>query len=303
MSISIRPYRDPEDYDLVDRFLIDSYEPGDQLHTWLQPRWEYMHSLEFVDDIELTSIGIAEDHDGSVLGVVHPEHTQAFGYCQVHRNDVKPLLAKWMDTHFGGRSETFGGDVVGCYVDDTDVELRQAFVELGYDRSEFGEEHARMRLDTELRVPELPEGFRLQTLAEDNDLARVNRVLWRGFNHEGSPPDELVANRARAQRTPNYRRDLNVVAVAPNGDYASYAGIWFVPENRVAYVEPVATDPTYRRMGLGTVTVLEVIRRARRLGAEVAWVGSDQRFYLEMGFEIVARSSLWYRRLVAVDTD
>lgn len=296
MTVSIRPYRGPDDYELVDRFLIDAYEPGDRLRTWLEPRWEYMHSLEFIDDVDLAGIGIAEE-ESRVVGVVHPEHTQAFGYCQVHRSDVKPLLAGWADTHFGGWSTTFGSAVVGCYIDDSDEELIQAFARLGYLRSEFGEEHARMRLGSEPHVPALPEGFRLQSLAEDNDLAKVNGVLWRGFNHEGPPPEALVPMRARAQRTPNYRRDLNVVVVAPDGSYASYAGIWYVPENRVAYVEPVATDPSYRRMGLGKAAVLETIRRARRLGAEVAWVGSDQRFYLEMGFEIVARSSLWYRRL------
>lgn len=296
-TATIRRYRVPDDYALVDRFLIDTYESGDQLRTWLQPRWEYMHSLEFIDDIDLTTVGIVEDESGAVVGVVHPEHTQAFCYCQVRRGDVKPLLVEWADTHFGGWSETFGKEVIGCFVDEADAELQDAFSERGYVESEFREDHARMLLDAERVEPALPDGFRLQSLADENDLVKVNRVLWRGFNHEGPPPDDVVPSRARAQRTPNYRRDLNIVVVAPDGDYASYAGIWFVPENKVAYVEPVATDPTYRRLGLGTAAVMEAIRRARNLGAEVAWVGSDQQFYLDMGFEIVARSTLWYRNL------
>jgi len=296
MTISIRPYGRQADYDLVDRFLIDSYEPGDHLRTWLQPRWEYMHSLEFIDEIDFETIGIAEE-DGRVVGVVHPEHHPAFGYCQVTRSDVKPLLVEWADTHFGGRSETFGGAVAGCYVDDADMELQGLFAARGYVKSDHGEAHARVRLDDPIPGAELPEGFRLQSLAEENDLTKVNRVLWRGFNHEGPPPGELVAVRARAQRTPNYRKDLNVVAGGPDGGYAAYAGVWYVPENRVAYVEPVATDPDYRRLGLGTAVVLEVVRRARDLGATVAWVGSDQRFYMEMGFEIVAHSTLWWRSL------
>ena len=302
MTISMRSYRVPDDYVLVERFLIDSYEPGDRLRMWLQPRWEYMHSLEFIDDIDLGGIGIAEDENGDVVGVVHPEHSQAFCYCQVRRSDVKPLLVEWADTHFGGWSETLGDQVIGCFVDDTDRELQDVFADWGYVVSGLGEDHARMRLDVDVPTAALPDGFRLQSLADDNDLAKVNRVLWRGFNHEGPPPDELVSMRARAQQTPNYRWDLNVVVVAPDGSYVSYAGIWFVPENRVAYVEPVATDPSYRLMGLGTAAVVEAIRRTKSLGASVAWVGSDQRFYLDMGFEIVGRSSLWYRQLGSSDS-
>lgn len=44
------------------------------------------------------------------------------------------------------------------------------------------------------------------------------------------------------------------------------------------YVEPVATDPDYRRMDLGKAAVLEGIRRCGELGAEVAYVGSVKDF-------------------------
>ena len=65
----------------------------------------------------------------------------------------------------------------------------------------------------------------------------------------------------------------------------SYAGIWYVPENGFAYVEPVATDPDYRRKGLGAAAVLESLRRVQTEGAQIAWVGSDQEFYQAIGFE------------------
>lgn len=96
---------------------------------------------------------------------------------------------------------------------------------------------------------------------------------------------------------PNFRKDLTVIAVAPNGDYASFAGMWQVADRPVAYVEPVATDPTYRRMGLGRAAVLESIRRVAAGGAREVWVGSDQEFYLAMGFEIETRTRLWVKTL------
>jgi predicted N-acetyltransferase YhbS len=50
---------------------------------------------------------------------------------------------------------------------------------------------------------------------------------------------------------------------------------------------PVATDPQYRRMGLGRAAVLEGVRRCAALGARRAYVGSDQAFYQALGFRKV----------------
>jgi predicted N-acetyltransferase YhbS len=119
--------------------------------------------------------------------------------------------------------------------------------------------------------------------------------LWRGFDHPGPPPEEEIEGRKYAQEAPNFRHDLTIVAVAPNGDYVSFCGIWYVPENKLTYVEPVATDPDYRRMGLGTAVVLEGIRRTVPLGSEVAWVGSDQAFYEAIGFTQSYQADAWIK--------
>jgi len=298
VSTSVRAYEIPNDYDLVDRFLVEVYDPDDRLVTWLQPRWEYMHSHPYVENVDLERIGIAVDVDGAVVGVVHPEHSPAFSYFEVRpgHSDVKAMLVDWAEAHLGGWSRSLERDVLGFYVDDTDIELQAILTDRGYATfSDRGEYHARRHLNVALPEITIRAEFRLQSLDDENDLGRINRVLWRGFGHDGPAPEEGIASRARAQQTPNYRKDLNIVVAAPDGSYAAYAGIWYVPENKVAYVEPVATDPEFRRMGVGRAAVFEALRRTRELGAEVAWVGSDQEFYLDMGFEVVAHSTLWYR--------
>jgi len=35
----------------------------------------------------------------------------------------------------------------------------------------------------------LPEGFRIVSMAEECDPRKYNRVLWRGFDHPGEPPE------------------------------------------------------------------------------------------------------------------
>ena len=93
--------------------------------------------------------------------------------------------------------------------------------------------------------------------------------------------------------TPKARRDLKIAVEASDGSFVSFCGMFYEPTGQFAYVEPVATDPDYRRMGLGKAAVLEGIRRCGAEGATVAYVGSDQPFYLAMGFEVLFNVRCW----------
>jgi len=99
------------------------------------------------------------------------------------------------------------------------------------------------------------------------------------------------------QSAPNYKRNLNIVVVAPDGNYVSYCGMWYDEINKIGYVEPVATDPDYRKMGLGKAAVLEGVRRCKELGANKVYVVSNQQFYLNIGFEIIYKIEAWLKYL------
>ena len=73
---------------------------------------------------------------------------------------------------------------------------------------------------------------------------------------------------------------------------------FYEEKNQFAYVEPVAIDPDYRRLGLGKVAVLEGIQRCAELGAKEAFVGSDQLFYQAIGFQKVYNSECWVNILI-----
>ncbi len=120
-------------------------------------------------------------------------------------------------------------------------------------------------------------------------------ALWRGFNHPGEPPPDGIEGRRKVQSGPHFRHDLAIVVQAPDGAFVAYSGLWFDPVNRLGYVEPVATDPDYRRLGLGTAAVLEGIRRCGELEATAAYIGSNRPFYLAMGFKVLYTSNCWVR--------
>jgi hypothetical protein len=102
---------------------------------------------------------------------------------------------------------------------------------------------------------------------DENDLKKINDCLWFGFDHGPEPdPDNDIDDRMLMQSAPNFRKDLTTVIKAPNDEYACFAGMWIDNQNNYAYLEPLATVPKYRRMGLAAVAVVEGMKKTKKLG-------------------------------------
>jgi GNAT superfamily N-acetyltransferase len=199
-----------------------------------------------------------------------------------------------------GVSHKDGRSYLCAYVNDDDLDFLALVRMRGYERDPDGTRPLyRFDIPDPFQGLPLADGFRLTSLAVEPDWARVHRALWRGFNHAGEPPmsDEECESRRRMFDTPKARRDLKIAVAAPSGEFVAFCGMFYEPTHRFAYIEPVATDPTYRRLGLGRAAVLEGIRRCTALGATVAYVGSDQPFYQALGFRKVHNSDCWVKYL------
>ena len=65
-----------------------------------------------------------------------------------------------------------------------------------------------------------------------------------------------------------------------------------VPENRLAYLEPLCTMPQYRRKGLAAAALAELQRRTAIKGA-VFLTGGSNPFYQSIGFEPAYTDEIW----------
>ncbi|MDX1935008.1 MAG: GNAT family N-acetyltransferase [Capsulimonadales bacterium] len=282
------------DYTAVSDFLVTLYEPENRDGNWFQPIWEYAYTHPGFDEESVDRIGIWED-DGRIVAVVSYELRRGEAFFNCHRN------YRWLEAEMLKHAEEYltaelpDGDLrLDVFIHDSDRAFTQYVSAKDYVRVPAAwRPMARWFIPDPFPSITLPEGFRLQSLAEDNDLRKMDRVLYRGFDHPGEPPEEGVIDRQRMQSGPNYRQDLAVVVVAPNGEFASFCGMWYDPVNRLAYVEPVATDPDYRRRGLGSAAVREGVRRCNLLGATVAYVGSTQPIYNAVGFRELHALHCW----------
>jgi GNAT superfamily N-acetyltransferase len=297
MTISSRPYRHETDFNRVGDFLVEHYQSGNRDGNWLQPAWEYMHSHSSLDRSTLDRIRIWED-DEVMVAIAHYESTPGEAFFQVHPNyeHLKPEMLDYAERSLKGTCKD-GELLLRVYINDFDKESIDLMPLRGYRKEP---EYNRPMLEFSIPDPfpeiKLPVGYRLISLQEDNDLHKINRVLWRGFNHAGEAPEEDIPERAYAQATANFRKDLTTVVKAPDGSFISYCGVWLDPGMRYCYIEPVATDPDHRRMGLGKAAVLEGIRHCALMGIPTAYVWNELEIYTAIGFKMLHTSQCWVKR-------
>ena len=294
MQATVRHYDHSADYEKISRLLVRTYRTAGGHINWLQPRWEYMHYHPLIRGIDRSAIGVWEA-DGEVVGVVHPEHSMGTAYFEIDPEYGAPKgeMLRYAEEHLGTSED--GVRRLRVYINDEDDDFRKLASQMGYVKGDEREPMSHFPIPAPFPAAPLPAGFRLKSLAEDNDLRKLGRALWRGFNHGDEPPDDDIEDRKFMQSAPNYRKDLNIVVEAPDGNFVSYCGMWYEPVHAIAYVEPVATDPDYRRMGLATAAVLEGIRRCGEQGATLACVGTTKPLYLSLGFRQAYSNSVWQR--------
>jgi GNAT superfamily N-acetyltransferase len=293
MSVRFRNYTKQagitEDYHKVRAFFI---KLGYAEFTYT--RWDWMTTHGCLDRSAVGRIGIWEN-DGEIVGIATFDCQPGEAFCLT----LKEYAFLKKDMLLYAKDNLTKDGKFGVMIADKDTIFQDIAAELGFIPTVQKENDAIFYLDKTSTAYDLPEGFRITSMKETYDLYQYRRVLWKGFNHELNGEGELQYSKETEQDSieemirPNVDLDLKVAVVAPDGNFAAYCGMWYDPEAGYAIIEPVATDPDYRRMGLGKAAVLEGIRRVGGLGAKTALVGSSQQFYYSIGLRPYATATLW----------
>lgn len=297
MSIQFRNYTSKagitEDYHKVRDFFV---KLGYAEFTYT--RWDWMATHGYLERSAVGKIGLWEDGK-QIVGVATFDCQLDIAYCLALPQYA--FLKKEMLLYAQANLSKDGN--FGVVIADNDFIFQDISANLGFVATPEKENDAIFYLDKTSTAYELPEGFHLTTIKETFDAYQYMRVLWKGFNHELDGEgefkfsEELDLSFKEEMLRPNVDLNLKVAAVAPDGNFASYCGMWYDAEAGYAVIEPVATDPDYRKMGLGKAVVLEGIRRAGELGAKTAIVGSSQQFYYSIGLRPFRTSTIWRKRI------
>ncbi len=140
----------------------------------------------------------------------------------------------------------------------------------------------------------LPEGFHFAK--QPLDVAKCSECCWKGFDHEESegPWDGDTEYTGALLTAPHQTAHLDVAIENEAGEYVCYAGMWWTPENHLAYMEPLCTVPAYRKKGLAAAALSEMYRRMKAIGA-THMTGGTNPFYTKIGYQPAVEWTYWER--------
>jgi ribosomal protein S18 acetylase RimI-like enzyme len=269
--------------------------------------WRYWHvgELQFSFFMVVCHLNPQEyvrlwhDEGGKLIGFAILGEDPSFD-CQVlpeyEGSGIEAEALTWAETRLAELrqcdAQKWSGHLVsGARQDD---EKRIAFLEQhGFRyRGDFAEVNMLRSFDDSIPEPVVPVGYQIRSLAETGEIlmrAAAQRQVWQPWT-VGNVSDE---DYARFMGLPGYIRDLDVVAVSPDGVIAAYVNGWLDPLNRIGDFGPVGALPAYRRQGLTRAALLEGLRQMQAHGMERVCISTGvsntpaRQLYQSIGFKIV----------------
>lgn len=295
MKPTVRTYQNENDCWQIREFLREVSLLNDRHdYSWSLLRWDYWvwHVNMNIYHFNLEEVVHLWEADGQIVAMLNPDgNGEAF--FQVHpAHRSKDLLCDMLDVaeiklpdhKEGGTHEML------VWVNAEDKLHKAILTRRGYMRSKFPAEHMRYRPFTK-PIPESisPSGYTVRALGDESELPARSWLSWKAFHPD--EPDEKYQGwewYKNIQRVPIYNHDLDIVAVAPDGELAAFCTVWFDNVTSTAVFQPVGTHPAHQKRGLGKAVMSEGLRRAQKLGATLAAVSSystgAHALYESMGF-------------------
>lgn len=302
-----KAYEPDTDFMRIRDFIVDTFALYQRPFNWLVDRWNVcrycvipIHSYynvryfgvptrprhHFRDELPLweQSIGIWENEEGNIVGVVHSENEEPGEvWFQIHPDYtfLYDEMVTYAEEHLADCVDNLG--YVKLYVNN-DCELEEIARARGYKQLKYRTHYLEYTIQ-DLPVPELPDGYVIKSVIEEDDVDKRRMAKAIAFGGGYAPSDWAPAEVFKGiQQAPDYRKDLDLFIVAPNGEYASFCTIWMDVKNKYGVFEPVGTHAEYQGQGLGRALLMEGFRRMARYGATRSFMSSTIEFYRKIGF-------------------
>lgn len=228
-------------------------------------------------------VAFAWPEEGQAEIIVHPDYPALFD-----------AALDWCVDYY--QSTTHEGSTPGFMLPafTRDTPRRAALRKRGFRLTEMGRVVYGQRIGSPIASPP-PPGYILRHVAgeaESEARAAVQRAAFES--------DFMTAARhRRVQAMPTYRPELDLVAVAADGEMAAFALVWLDETNHLGVFEPLGVAVHHQRRGLGRALMAEGLRRLAALGATYACVGTGiaetpaRGLYEAAGFVALDYSHMW----------
>jgi hypothetical protein len=233
-----RRYKLLSDFQKISSFLDNNFDKKTLNSYLLKQFFEYAHTHPMFKYQFTHRFGIWENND-EIVGITCYE--MGLGECFISINKSYEYLLQEMLEYAEKELSITSNNKKQLNVwitskEDGKIELLK---KNGY-KKEYTEPVRIFSYENDFINRQLPKGYSIISLEEENNLNKIHECLWKGFDHGDNPDEDPdgIDGRLLMQSGPNFRYDLTTVIKAPNGDYACYAGMWFDEKNSYAYLEP-----------------------------------------------------------------
>lgn len=283
MKPQMRKYQNEEDYWQMREFLRQVFLMNNlRERSWHVARLDYArwHTCLNCAQTSLGEVAYLWESERQLIAFMMPDGGRGEAHLNVHPDLTSSELEEEMlevaeqnlsSTKPDGKRRL----IIWC--SEHNKPRQELLIQRGYTKEDWPEHQWRRMLEAPIPDSPLAPGYTIRSLGDGLELLERCYASGLGF-HEGDIKI-AVENRddpswyRNIQTAPLYRRDLDLVAVAPDGAIASFCTIWFDDVTRSAYFEPVATVPAHQRRGLGRAVMNEGLRRLQRMGCVIAFVG------------------------------
>jgi len=292
MPIVSRGYSPDQDLQRIMGFLRDTYLETRTIQNWLPTRFENSYKdlvsdVRIWEDSDTAAPGSPSNH--RIVAMANPEIPFLY-FIQIHP-DYAPLeeeIIRWIEDHCTAlKPDPCTEQKLSIVTLDGNPVREGLLKERGFEK---GPVYGILRVrPVDAPIPDFapPEVFEIRSVVKETDFEKIAKAVRVVFGHGEWFTAEFLEGIASRSF---YHEDLDLVAVAPDGNIASFCTFRVDPPSRITELEPVGTHPDYRGMGLAKALLCKGFRHLKRYNPTLLYIGgaadtpAANRLYASVGF-------------------
>jgi mycothiol synthase len=264
-----------DDFWRVRNFLREVFLLNDRLeHSWTVARldywrWHFIETCGVCASVEkgLTLWETASGTIAAALNDLGAGEIRLHVHPQFRSVALENEMLAYAEEHYYNESND-GRRIIYLPIFADDLQRQETARQRAYARRAGGGQHYRRDLDAALPEAPIPPGYAIRSMGTEDEHAARSWASWRAFHHD-EPNENYDGDHSwyrNMQSAPLYRRDLDIVAAAPDGSIAAFCTIFLDDCTRSAVTVQVGTAAEHWRRGLGKAVILEGMRRLVQMG-------------------------------------
>jgi len=275
MKLTLHTCDKEDDFWRVRNFLREVFLLNDRLeHSWNVARldywrWHYILTCNICKSVE-AGMALCENADGKIIAALNHlggSELRLHVHPQFYSADLEHEMLTYAEKNYFATTED-GRRYIHLPIFEDDTRRQELVQSRGYKKQPGWGHHYRRDLTAPLPVPPTPSGYNIRSMGDESEHASRSWCSWRAFHSDepNSNYDGDYSWYANLQSAPLYRRDLDVVAAAPDGSIAAFCTIYYDDYTRSAVTVLVGVAAEHWRRGLGKAVMTEGLKRLQQLG-------------------------------------